>query len=294
MNDKTTAPVHGGTAQADDRAAIEPPIPSGPPPVQPPRRKRGFKARFLRALPFTDNLVSVVAGLLAIATFAVGALGYVAKNERDERNELEEAVASLERQRDDLREANDQLGTEADELRATNEELEERLQAAEAALEEAGPGDGDEDPSTTTSTVGDKVLLADLEPVEGNVRTDPVAMGGEEYRYPVRIDLATFSVRTADYDLGRDYSRFTADVGLNDTYTDTDRAWRFKIISVGGPNGDTVLFDQTISFGTVVPVDLDVDGVLRLRLSVERAFPAPGSGGGYNAFNATWGDAALE
>lgn len=109
----------------------------------------------------------------------------------------------------------------------------------------------------------------------------------------MRLDLATFSVRSADYDLGKDYTRFTAQVGLNDTYTDTDRAWRFTIVSVGGPGGDTVLFDETISFGTVVPVDLSVEGVLRLRLTVERAFPAPLSGGGYNACNATWGDATL-
>ena len=47
--------------------AAAPPAPPVPVPGPPRRRLRD---RFLRVLPFTDNLVSVVAGLLAIATFA--------------------------------------------------------------------------------------------------------------------------------------------------------------------------------------------------------------------------------
>jgi cell division protein FtsB len=85
--------------------------------------KRTWRRRILTALPFTDNAVSVVAGLLAIVTFVAGGLGYVAKTERDERNELEGAVASLERQGDDLRETNDTLTAENDSLRDENEDL---------------------------------------------------------------------------------------------------------------------------------------------------------------------------
>jgi hypothetical protein len=116
---------------------VAPPPPAAPPPVAPPPvvpppaapapKKRTLRARFLHALPFTDNLVNVVAGLLAITTFFAGAFGYVAKTERDQRNELEGAVASLERQRDDLKETNASLTTENASLRDENDALEAQI-----------------------------------------------------------------------------------------------------------------------------------------------------------------------
>jgi hypothetical protein len=96
-----------------------------PGPSKPPKVR--WRTRFLKALPFTDNLVSVVAGLLAITTFAAGAFGYVARNEREQRNELEGTVASLERERDDLQETNDTLGGEVSSLRDENANLQAQL-----------------------------------------------------------------------------------------------------------------------------------------------------------------------
>jgi hypothetical protein len=222
-------------------------------------------------------MAALIAGGVAVYT------GYLQVDE-DEDAESARTITSLERQVADLTDRNIELQRDLD---AANEMLAARGDGSVGSGGQTGAGDGEDPPPGA-------VYLAELEPVSGNVRTEPVRLGGEEYRHPVRQDLATFSVIELDYDLGRRYSRLTAQVGLDDSYTDTDRAWRFMVRSIGGPQGEVVLFDETIEFGTVVPLDVSVDGVLRLRFSVERAFPAPGSGGGYNAYNATWADATLE
>lgn len=64
-----------------------------------------------------------------------------------------------------------------------------------------------------------------------------------------------------EFDLSRDYVRFTAVLGLGDD-SNPDQSTRFEVFGDGQR-----LFDRTIGFGESVPIELDVDGILRIRLS---------------------------
>ena len=66
-----------------------------------------------------------------------------------------------------------------------------------------------------------------------------------------------------EYDLGRDYSRFTATIGQADRSENTQRNIRFTVYG----DGDE-LYTRNLGFGSSAEVDVDVTGVLRLRLEV--------------------------
>jgi regulator of replication initiation timing len=148
-------------------------------------------------LPFTDNLVSVVAGLLAIATFAAGALGYVAKTARDERNELEGAVASLERQADDLRQTNETLVAENDGLREQNDELITQLdERATTPVDpeqepptDRPPQDGDETPTSYQTVYStQKLTLTGSCYGQNRADLDVPEVGADDDRWDVDYD----------------------------------------------------------------------------------------------------------
>jgi len=81
-------------------------------PPEPPKR------RLRDHLPFADHLLGIVGSLLAIAAVIAGALGVAVSNERSERNELQGAVESLERQVGDLKRSNEELSEENSDLRS--------------------------------------------------------------------------------------------------------------------------------------------------------------------------------
>jgi cell division protein FtsB len=265
------------------------PVPTDAPEVS--ADKRRWRTRFLKALPFTDNLVSVIAGLLAITTFAAGAFGYVAQNERSERNALEDTVDSLERRRDDLKTANASLETEVGELRERNTELEEQV----AELE-----------NPTTTTTGDPavspsvpprslqgVFLNELEPVAGYVNTEAASLGGVDYRNVVSLELRTCGNATddAEFSTGDDYSRFTAKVGLNDAVDDPDGRWLFTVKTIDA-GGERVALEQEIPYGQVVDLDISMEGVLRLIIMVQE-IESNYTACLANHFVATWADPRL-
>ena len=90
--------------------------------------------------------------------------------------------------------------------------------------------------------------------------------------------------RVWDYDLGRDYSRFRATIGLDDSSTALALV-RYEIVGDGQP-----LFSRDIRFGTSEPVDVPVQGVLRLRL-VTTLLSEEGACG---QAIAQWGEVRLE
>jgi hypothetical protein len=149
-----------------------------------------WRTRVLKALPFTDNLVSVIAGLLAITTFAAGAFGYVAQNERAERNELEGTVASLKRQRDDLKETNDTLDAEVGSLRDENADLEDQIAAqadsptttTPSSDDELPPAEGAETPTSYNQIYAAQGLTVPANPCSGDNAVDlDVPVIGAEY-----------------------------------------------------------------------------------------------------------------
>ncbi|CAN5909379.1 hypothetical protein BH23ACT10_BH23ACT10_20690 [soil metagenome] len=150
-------------------------------------------------------------------------------------------------------------------------EAQERLRELEAQLaEQSDPPDGAVPSGSSGGTAPAQVTFLDeLEPASGSVDTEPTALGGVEYRHVVRLDLnACDDPDAAEFNLGKQYSRFTAKVGLRDETKDTDDRWRFLVETIGD-NGRQIVFNPEIPFGEVEDLDVSVDGVLRLRLTVE-------------------------
>lgn len=88
----------------------------------------------------------------------------------------------------------------------------------------------------------------------------------------------------AEFDLGRDYGRFRATVGLGDASTVTNRVLRFTVSGDGA-----TLFSETVGFGEERQIDADVSNVLRLRLEVATVQDA-----GLQGFSrAVWGDPTI-
>ncbi len=102
-------------------------------------------------------------------------------------------------------------------------------------------------------------FLADLEPVLGGPSTDPASVSGVAYAHPVGLGAASGGA-TVEYDLGRHYRRMQATIGLQDDSSSTDSV-KIEIFGDG-----RVLFSQDMTIGQVAPLDIDVTGVLRLRL----------------------------
>ncbi len=112
------------------------------------------------------------------------------------------------------------------------------------------------------------LVLAELEPVEqdGNCgsgyRTGDIAVNGATQQRSVwfstyqRKDQAC----SVDYNLGRDWSRLKASIGISDV-SKSELQCRFEIFADNNP-----LFNQTVALGQLVPIDLDVTNVLRLRI----------------------------
>lgn len=89
----------------------------------------------------------------------------------------------------------------------------------------------------------------------------------------------------AEFDLQRDYERFTATIGHADRSTATDRTVRFSVIGDG-----TELYTTTMGFGQATDIDVDVTNVLRLRLEVGVIDIDGGDSPGEDSVWIVWGD----
>ncbi|HEU5150993.1 MAG TPA: PASTA domain-containing protein [Iamia sp.] len=85
---------------------------------------------------------------------------------------------------------------------------------------------------------------------------------------------------TAEYNLGRDWERFKATVGLSDDSESTAQV-RFEVLVDG-----TSLFNEVLGLGATAEVDVDVSGGLRLVLRIT-------SLDDYQDADGVWGDARL-
>jgi hypothetical protein len=90
------------------------------------------------------------------------------------------------------------------------------------------------------------------------------SVSGDSYLRSVIYELrGTANIRWREWDLGRDYVRLRATLGLrDDTGADTRGVMRVYLDGVEA-------VEVPIQFGRSVPLDLDVRGVLRVRLEVQ-------------------------
>lgn len=239
----------GGTPSSPEPGSA----PGGParePALPAPQGKRTERGH--RGWTLTERVLAIVAGLLSVATGVVGLWGAQASADRDE----------LETRTDALIVERDKLGAE---LAAAEEEI--------AGLRTTGASTTTTTTTATTAPPPDApppgaTYLNELDPVSGSVETGETELGGQRYLNVVRQDLKVCGTPdTAEFNLGQDFSTFTALVGLHDTVKDPTDLWRFVVTTIDG-DGEHVVFQEEVPFAQPAQVAVSVDGAQRLRLEV--------------------------
>jgi serine/threonine-protein kinase len=163
---------------------------------------------------------------------------------------------------------------------STEDVLDEK--AVDGTVLEQTPAAGEPVPTKATLKVARQpvsVFLADMKPVEGYVQSGLATMNGTAYTRSVFFD--TYDDGDAGWDLGRHYRRLRAVVGLRD---DAPSGSKMKLeVFADGRS----IFARNIALGETVPIDLDVTGVLRLRLTATDLVD------NYQRSAAVFGDAAV-
>ncbi len=153
--------------------------------------------------------------------------------------------------------------------------------------------------SQVTLTVAHKPVttyLSDLTPVDGETSaTGVVSSDGTQYVHSVSLDVVAsdnrYAVRdaTVSYDLSKAYGRFTAKLGVSDDSNDAATV----TIEIFGDGRS--LTSKDVKVGKNVPVDLDVTGVLRLKVVVTSTAPKDVLDTGHSIeATAVLGDATLK
>lgn len=115
-------------------------------------------------------------------------------------------------------------------------------------------------------------------------------INGETYKHSLLIEFNPYGgniggtkyAAAADFNLARDFTIFEAVAGVEDSSPAQDRI-RFEVLA-----DNTIVFDEILALGTSKPVQLDVRGVLRLRLLTDAVDHQNGRGE-----SAAWGDPRL-
>jgi hypothetical protein len=116
-----------------------------------------------------------------------------------------------------------------------------------------------------------RVLLANGMPWTGqspDVRRGPARIDGVPYDDSIILRPAAHTPAARGYvevDLGRAYRRLTATAGVPDDATEAFQVGHFRVYLDGDPRAV-----HTVALGTPVTVDLNVTGILRLRLEMYR------------------------
>ncbi len=136
-----------------------------------------------------------------------------------------------------------------------------------ASVTTPGPGNP---PSRPTAAQGNvDRFLTDLTVIEsdGGVETGSGSISGTKLPHSIMLRARFYeptNVARAEYDLGRHYRRFQAAVGLSDDAISSS-VYQIEIYGDGRR-----MASQTVRLGNSVPIDLDITGILRLRLSITR------------------------
>jgi serine/threonine-protein kinase len=129
-----------------------------------------------------------------------------------------------------------------------------------------------------------EVYLADLRPVNGSSWSNddqPGNIAGKGYLHTVSKSVSSCSDTGAiEYNVSKGYRRFVSTAGMDDNSGDSGLKVEFEVFGDGRK-----LKSVTLELGKPTPIDIDLSGVLRLRLSWQVANPACNSGVGGDAFD---------
>lgn len=130
-----------------------------------------------------------------------------------------------------------------------------------------------------------------VEPLVGDLSTDPIVSDGVPYEHPVALDPGCYNSWDGsawiDYPLERQYEMFTATVGIGDTVP-TTRTVTYSIIGAGKK-----LASGSLVAGQSTKIKVSVSGVYRLRLMINVPDPTHAGGCGAAFPQVVFGDAQL-
>lgn len=210
------------------------------------------------------NRASLIFGIIAslatvaatIATFAAVSFNGQAQQSEDEAGDLRDDVESL---------------------RAERDQLSEEIVALESQLEQ--PGTAETTSTAVTVDLEDNLALercTNYSSSGGHWDAKPVQLGGQEYVHafscvPYVTDATAAngrkSVGYVDFAVPSGAERLTGLVGIADDSADTSMIVEFVVHPV--PEAGEPLFVQTLKYGDVEALDLDVTGQSRVRFQVE-------------------------
>jgi hypothetical protein len=198
-------------------------------------------------------------------------------------------AASATSEREDVQAEADQLSNNFDVITRERDDLSMELKAAREQITELRQQLADEPSTTTTgnltgtggaeSSPADDALLSDLEPVvgEGWDAARDLNVDGTSYTHGIESSHIGYCgsnapgiERTVEYSIDRAYGRFEAVAGLSEESA-PDLPVKLEVFGDGRP-----LWSQTLLVGRPQPIDIDVTGILRLRLVATKQFDDPG------------------
>lgn len=120
--------------------------------------------------------------------------------------------------------------------------------------------------ASTSETVAGPVkrYVDELEPVAGRWTdvSDPMAIAGQTHLHTLAQQLGYCDTAgDVEYNLSKGYQKLTATAGIDDNARISDAKAQLEIYG-----DDQQLTSVTVEFGVPTPVDVDVTGVLRLRI----------------------------
>ncbi|MET8850145.1 protein kinase [Amycolatopsis sp. NPDC004625] len=129
-----------------------------------------------------------------------------------------------------------------------------------------------------------EVYLADLRPVNGSSWSNdsqPGNIAGKSYLHTVSKSVSSCPDTGAiEYNVSKGYRRFVTTAGMDDNSGDSGLKVQFEVFGDGRK-----LKSVTLELGKPTPLDVDLSGVLRLRLSWQIVNPSCSGGVGGDAFD---------
>jgi hypothetical protein len=110
--------------------------------------------------------------------------------------------------------------------------------------------------------------LSDLSPAEGSANEDAVDISGKSYPHSIYLSVV-YDAGDVQYDLGRNYRRFRATIGLTDD-SGSSASVLYEVFADGRR-----IYNATLGLGQTRDLDIDMTGVLRLDLRAKSTTEAP-------------------
>jgi serine/threonine-protein kinase len=142
--------------------------------------------------------------------------------------------------------------------------------AGDGTVIEQDPAAGAAIGDTVKLTVARQAQLVYLDSVhiasgEWSYDGENITIAGKSYLHAVGAAVdANTDTHGVEYNIAKGFRRFTATAGIDDNAVDSSLKMQLEIFADGRQ-----IFSKPVSYGAPLPVDLDISGVLRLRIQWE-------------------------